>query len=90
MATPKEAENSTRPTASSMATTIRRSRVMGPSALYCRTFTIGNEFRVSQLKAMGRQAIIVGILQAVTATVLLDLALILLHLIRPVWRYLGS
>ena len=46
-------------------------------------FTIGNEFRVSQLKAMGRQAIIVGILQAVTATVLLDLALILLHLIRP-------
>ena len=46
-------------------------------------FTIGNEFRVSQLKAMGRQAIIVGILQAVTATVLVDLALILLHLIRP-------
>ena len=36
-ATPKEAEKRTRPTASSMATTIKRSLVMGPSALYCRT-----------------------------------------------------
>ncbi len=47
------------------------------------SFTIGNEFRLSQLKAMGRQAIIVGILQAVVTTVLVDLALITLHLIRP-------
>ena len=46
-------------------------------------FTIGNEFRVSQLKAMGRQAITVGILQAVTATALVDAALILLHVICP-------
>ncbi len=46
-------------------------------------FTIGNEFRVSQLKTMGRQAIVVGILQAAAATVLVDLALILLHLVRP-------
>ncbi|MEY8387653.1 cation:proton antiporter [Oscillospiraceae bacterium 38-13] len=46
-------------------------------------FTIGNEFRVSQLKTMGRQAIVVGILQAATATALVDLALILLHVIHP-------
>ncbi len=46
-------------------------------------FTIGNEFRVSQLKAMGRQAITVGILQAVAATILVDLALVLLRLLRP-------
>ncbi len=46
-------------------------------------FTIGNEFRVSQLKTMGRQAILVGIFQAVTATALVDLALLLLHLVRP-------
>ncbi|MCI9577746.1 MAG: sodium:proton antiporter [Oscillibacter sp.] len=46
-------------------------------------FTIGNEFRVSQLKTMGRQAIVVGILQAAAATALVDLALILLHLVRP-------
>ena len=36
-ATPKEAENSTRPTASSMATTSSSSLVRGPSALYWRT-----------------------------------------------------
>lgn len=46
-------------------------------------FTIGNEFRVSQLKTMGRQAITVGILQAVAATALVDVCLIVLHLIRP-------
>ena len=46
-------------------------------------FTIGNEFRVSQLRTMGRQAITVGILQAVTATALVDLALVGLHLVRP-------
>ncbi len=36
-ATPKEAEKSTSPTASSMATTISSSRVRGPSARYWRT-----------------------------------------------------
>ena len=37
LAMPKEAEKSTRPTASSMATTISSRRVRGPSALYCLT-----------------------------------------------------
>ena len=46
-------------------------------------FTIGNEFRLAELKKMGRQAIIVGILQAVITTVVVDIALIALHLIRP-------
>lgn len=46
-------------------------------------FTIGNEFRLKQLKQMGKQAIVVGILQAVITTVLVDLVLILLHVIRP-------
>ena len=46
-------------------------------------FTIGNEFRLTQLKHMGRQAIIVGIVQAVVTTVLVDIALILLHLAFP-------
>lgn len=46
-------------------------------------FTIGNEFRLSQLKTMGRQAIIVGILQAVFTTLLVDLALVALHLFMP-------
>ena len=46
-------------------------------------FTIGNEFRLEQLKHMGRQAITVGILQAVITTGLVDLALTALHFIFP-------
>ena len=46
-------------------------------------FTIGNEFRLSQLKQMGKQAITVGILQAVVTTVLVDIALVALHFIDP-------
>lgn len=57
--------------------------ILSQVALGFIAFTIGNEFRVSQLKAMGRQAIAVGVLQAAAATVLVDLALVLLHLIRP-------
>ena len=46
-------------------------------------FTIGNEFRLSQLKAMGSSAIIIGILQAVITTVVVDIILIALHLCFP-------
>ncbi len=46
-------------------------------------FTIGNEFRLSQLKSMGRQAIVIGILQAVITTVVVDIALVALHFIKP-------
>ena len=44
-------------------------------------FAIGNEFRLSQLKTTGRQATVVGILQALTAALLVDLALIGLHFV---------
>ncbi len=46
-------------------------------------FTIGNEFRLEQLKHMGRQAITVGILQAVVTTILVDIALMAVHFINP-------
>ena len=46
-------------------------------------FTIGNEFRLEQLRHMGRQAITIGILQAVATTALVDIALVVLHLINP-------
>ena len=46
-------------------------------------FVIGNEFRLSSLKTMGRQAITVGIAQAVITTIIVDIALVALHLIRP-------
>ena len=44
-------------------------------------FTIGNEFRLSQLKAIGKQATVIGILQAVVTTLIVDVALITLHFI---------
>jgi len=46
-------------------------------------FSIGNEFRLEQLKTIGRQATIVGIFQAVITTIVVDAALILLHLAMP-------
>jgi Kef-type K+ transport system membrane component KefB len=43
-------------------------------------FSIGNEFRLSSLKTIGRQATVVAIFQALSATVLVDVALLILHL----------
>ena len=44
-------------------------------------FSIGNEFRLSQLKKIGKQATIVGIFQAVVTTLLVDVVLIAMHFI---------
>ena len=44
-------------------------------------FAIGNEFRLAQLRAVGRQATIVAIFQALMATALVDGALIALHFV---------
>ncbi len=46
-------------------------------------FSIGNEFRLSQLKKIGKQATIVGIFQAVLTTIIVDIALIALHFAFP-------
>jgi len=46
-------------------------------------FAIGHEFRLSALKQTGKQATIIGILQAVVATLFVDIALISLHFIMP-------
>ncbi|MBR4545427.1 MAG: cation:proton antiporter [Oscillibacter sp.] len=46
-------------------------------------FSIGHEFRVAQLKATGRQAVIIGVLQAVVTTACVDVALFLFHALRP-------
>ncbi len=46
-------------------------------------FSIGNEFRLSQLKKIGKQATIVGVFQAVFTTLLVDAVLIILHLAMP-------
>ena len=46
-------------------------------------FSIGNEFRISALKKIGRQATIIAVFQAIAAAVLVDLALLGLHLLMP-------
>ena len=46
-------------------------------------FSIGNEFRLDELKKTGKQALVIGIVQAVTATLLVDLALFVLHKAMP-------
>ncbi len=43
-------------------------------------FAIGSEFRLSKLKEIGKQATVVGIVQSVMAAVVVDAALLLLHL----------
>lgn len=58
-------------------------KIISNVALGFIAFAIGNEFRLSQLKVMGRSAIVVGILQAVITTAIVDLALISIHLINP-------
>lgn len=57
--------------------------ILSQAALGFIAFAIGNEFRLNQLKKMGRQAITIGILQAVITTVIVDIALIALHFINP-------
>ncbi len=57
--------------------------ILADVALGFIAFSIGNEFRVSQLKKIGKQATIVGIFQAVVTTLLVDAVLILLHLAMP-------
>ena len=46
-------------------------------------FAIGNEFRLSQIKHIGKQATVIGIIQALTAMVLVDVVLIGIHYIVP-------
>ena len=46
-------------------------------------FSMGSEFRLAQLKRIGRQATIIGVFQALFTTVAVDAALIALHYIIP-------
>lgn len=57
--------------------------IISDAALGFIAFTIGNEFRLDDLKKMGRQAITVGILQAVVTTLVVDVALAVFHLLFP-------
>ncbi|MBR3978837.1 MAG: cation:proton antiporter [Oscillospiraceae bacterium] len=57
--------------------------VLTQTALGFIAFSMGSEFRLHQLKAMGKKAIIIGIVQAVVTTLLVDALLVGLHLLFP-------
>jgi len=46
-------------------------------------FAMGNEFRLAQLKKIGKQATVIGVFQAIFTTVVVDAVLIGLHFIMP-------
>jgi len=57
--------------------------ILSDVALGFIAFSIGNEFRLSQLKKIGKQATVIGILQALITTLVVDAALIGLHFAMP-------
>ena len=46
-------------------------------------FSMGSEFRIAQLKKIGKQATFIGVFQALFTTLIVDTALIVLHFIIP-------
>lgn len=62
---------------------IKTYRLLSDTALGFIAFSIGNEFRLSQLKKIGKQATVIGIAQAVFTTLVVDAALIGLHFLMP-------
>ena len=65
------------------ATQIEGFGIISDLALGFIAFAIGNEFRLSQLKKIGKQATIIGIFQALFTTVVVDAVLIGIHFIMP-------
>ncbi|MBO4501237.1 MAG: cation:proton antiporter, partial [Clostridia bacterium] len=62
---------------------VKQTDVISNVALGFIAFAMGNEFRLKQLRAIGRQAVVVAVFQAVTATAFVDIALVALHFIIP-------
>ncbi len=58
-------------------------KIISEVALGFIAFSMGSEFRLSQLKAIGKKATIIGVFQGVITCVVVDVALIIVHLIRP-------
>ncbi len=65
------------------AEAVEKLSMLSDIALGFIAFSIGNEFRLEDLKKFGKQAFVIGIFQAITATILVDLALLVVHLVMP-------
>lgn len=62
---------------------VKQYTILADVALGFIAFSIGNEFRLTDLKKTGKQATVIGIIQAVVATLLVDGALIAFHFAFP-------
>lgn len=62
---------------------VSKMSVISDIALGFIAFSIGNEFRLEELKQTGKQATVIGIFQALAATVCVDAALYVVHLMMP-------
>lgn len=60
---------------------VKALEVISNVALGFIAFSIGNEFKLSHLKGTGKQATVIGILQAVVAMVVVDIVLVIVHLL---------
>ena len=58
-------------------------KIISEVALGFIAFSMGNEFRISQLKKIGKKAAIIGVFQGLITCILVDAALIIFHLVRP-------
>ena len=57
--------------------------ILSDAALGFIAFDIGKEFKLSALEHTGRQATVIGIIQAVAASLIVDIVLIVMHLFVP-------
>ena len=57
--------------------------VISEAAMGFIAFSIGSEFRLNDLKKTGKQAFVIGVVQSVLATFVVDVVLILFHYLRP-------
>lgn len=60
---------------------VEKIRIISDVALGFIAFSIGNEFKLEELKHIGKQATVIGIFQALLATIIVDVALVVLHLV---------
>lgn len=65
------------------STAVSKLSLVSEVALGFIAFSIGNEFRLNEIRQTGRQALIIGVIQALTATLFVDIALIGLCYIMP-------
>ncbi len=58
-------------------------KILSDVALGFIAFTMGNEFRLESLKQVGKQAVVIAVFQALVATLFVDTALVILHILMP-------